>query len=64
MTEWAARLPAGLLDAFREAALEATAHVQRRGGPVRLEIVLFKKELDPLEPVHHTISILQKSWQS
>ena len=61
MTEWAQELPTGLIDAYRAAALEAVAHVERHGGPVKIETIFFRD--DPASPVRATVRLIHKEWK-
>lgn len=61
MTPWADALPAGLMDAFRAVALEATAHVEQHGGPVKVEVTFFRD--DKTSPVRVTVRLIQKEWK-
>ena len=61
MSEWASKLPVGLLEAFQAAAFEATAHVQHHGGPVIVEVKFFRQDKD--SPVEAKVRLSEKEWR-
>ena len=56
----AKQLPPGLYEAFLEAGLEATAHVETNWGPAIVEVKLFRR--DDKQPVTWGLKLL-KEWR-
>lgn len=56
----AEKLPPGLLDAFRLAALEATAHVEHYCGSCVIEAKLSKRDRE--SAVQVSVRLKEKEW--
>ena len=57
----ARELPEGLLDAFRLAAFQAIEHVHAYGGPVDINVKVFKR--DAASPIEAKIVTIQREWR-